>query len=71
MMDKLVEHAKRWACLPLGRVGPLMPAEDGDIAYLGELADRVFHTLDAIPEGDRLAATVAVICRHEMQAVMP
>ncbi|EUA18439.1 hypothetical protein I552_10202 [Mycobacterium xenopi 3993] len=62
---KLVEHAKKWAGLPVmpQPAGVAYPAHDGDIALLEEMADRVFYALNDLPRGDRLAAVVTLICR--------
>ncbi|WP_172442091.1 hypothetical protein [Mycobacterium heckeshornense] len=51
------------------RLRRIFSPADGDTALLDELADRVFDALDELPDSERLGATVAVICRHEMGAV--
>ncbi|GFG72718.1 hypothetical protein [Mycobacterium botniense] len=68
-VGKLIQQTLRWSGLPLVRVGPLLRPDDGDMALLDELAERVFTALDRLPDGERLAATIGVICRHEMLAV--
>ncbi|WP_142706777.1 hypothetical protein [Mycobacterium shimoidei] len=39
---KLVEHARRFAGLPLIRHEPMLPAHDGDMAEIGALIDCIF-----------------------------
>lgn len=56
-LERVAEHARKWADLPV--IGPvvsaLFPVDDGDIAQLEELADRIFAAasgaLGYIPPG--------------------
>ena len=38
---KLLAHARKWLGLPLTEARSVMPADDGDIAWLHHLADQV------------------------------